>query len=138
MGLLTTAEKDQMPLDILQKHEDWAEVVTVKSSETFSETDELGATLDSTVTYAQETLDAIVHDAGVVKKGGAGVNQDYKKFLMNGITEHTRFVVFIHKNNIETVDAYDLINIRGKDYYIEDYSEGRFEFYILAGEKHEV
>lgn len=124
--MLTAQDKLAMVQDIQSIHEDWFKTVTFKNGRVLTETDELGATLDSTelfgssddikvILYTREHVEALntFKRSKIFGEGGIDINFDY--------------YMKVTKTNLGTVtlDAETIINFNEKDLYI---LEGVIEF----------
>jgi len=116
---------------------DWSVPVLIKTNIAYSVTDELGATLSSTSTSTDYTINGIVHNKAELMQGYS--DNKSKLFLPEGIIEQVEYFVFCSIQDVEQlgINLYlkDILVYNGIEYYIKHISKNRHEYSIAIGLK---
>lgn len=124
-GLLTASEKNQMPSDIKNKHDDWGRDIIVKEIIASSE---YRTSLSPVDTYAIKfTVKAIVHTLAQISK--ATTLNLSKEFIEEGYKNNVQYVAFVLLETLgsRTIDKNDKIEIDGEDFFIDSMVQYKHE-----------
>jgi len=135
--MITSLDKLMMKKDVQTKILDWAVPILLKTNISYSASDELGATLSSTSTSIDYTINGIVHNKAELLQGYS--DNKSKLFLPEGIIEQVEYFVFCSIQDIEqlgiTLSLKDILVYNGIEYYIKHISKNRHEYSIAIGLK---